>query len=169
MTPVRRLRPYTAKGIDAGQTLFWGGAIAFAPLTPAPHVGLLAAGLVRVDVGQSAPALSVTFFCSSMRVSSVPTSEVEQFYQQQLGERLTPPLQADRQHALQLRLQRSLQLEVAAAQATVDVCISGLGWFTVAGLPGRQGGQVLLDVWVPKGVEVFLRRPMPVSAVGLLN
>lgn len=45
--------------------------------------------------------------------------------------------------------------------AVADLAISGLpGWITIMS-PGIHGG-IRFRVWVPVGVEVFVRPPMPV-------
>ena len=58
-----------------------------------------------------------------------------------------------------------LQLQAA------DVSISGLGWLSIgalASLRRTEGAmRLVIDVWVPKGVEVSLRPPMPISGLPL--
>lgn len=52
-----------------------------------------------------------------------------------------------------------------------DIAISGLGWISVEpfGLPGEDNddeeevGELHLSIHVPKPVEIFVRRPLPVG------
>ena len=49
----------------------------------------------------------------------------------------------------------------ARGEGVADVCVSGLpGWVAVR-VPGARG-VVRLRVWVPAGIEVFVRPPLPV-------
>lgn len=52
--------------------------------------------------------------------------------------------------------------------AVVDIAVSGLpGWVAVSAPEGR--GPIELRLWAPRGVEVFVRPPLPVpSAVQVL-
>lgn len=68
-----------------------------------------------------------------------------------------------------LRLAKRLSLTTARGsselrpQALADIAISGVpGWVSVqAG--GRGGQRIDLDVWVPVGIEVFSRPPLPMT------
>jgi hypothetical protein len=65
-----------------------------------------------------------------------------------------------------LRMVREVELTVGAQYAPLtDVAVSGFGgWITVVAGSGRRAGVQLvrLQVWVPRGAEVFTRPPMPV-------
>lgn len=70
-----------------------------------------------------------------------------------------------------LRLAKETELEApkcGGLEAVADVAISGVpGWLTVycaCGGGKRSSAPVQVRVWVPVGVEVFIRPPMPVAS-----
>ena len=69
-----------------------------------------------------------------------------------------------------LRMVREIELTAGAQFAPLtDIAISGFGgWVTVVAGSGRRAGVqiVRLQVWVPRGAEVFTRPPMPVFPAG---
>jgi hypothetical protein len=66
-------------------------------------------------------------------------------------------------------LSREIELELTEMQQVADVCISGLGWVSVGALASLvdKGSpmRVRLAVWVPKGVTVSVRPPMPIGGL----
>ena len=53
-----------------------------------------------------------------------------------------------------------------AASPALGSDASGLGWISVGALASLRKAdsmRLVLDVWVPKGVQVALRPPMPIS------
>jgi len=65
-----------------------------------------------------------------------------------------------------LRKTERFELSVGKARSNLaDICPSGLGgWVTVwAGGGELNQGTIILDVHVPRGIEVFSRRALPVS------
>ena len=62
---------------------------------------------------------------------------------------------------------RTARLRLTPCEQAADLAISGLGWVSVGCLPTLQQGalEATLAVWVPRGVEVFVRPPMPVGGL----
>ena len=60
-----------------------------------------------------------------------------------------------------LRLAREVELHGTEFAATIaDVCVSGLpGWVAVVAGPGS--GTLRMRLWAPRGVEVYIRPPIP--------
>eukprot|EP00898_Chlorokybus_atmophyticus_P005502 jgi/Chlat1/5953/Chrsp4S06266 len=119
-------------------------------------------GVVRVDVIKAPPSVELTFFGPD----ALPIKNEEG------GTTLVPPLGPSRYSSLSISPVRDVSLllpEVSNAPAA-DVAISGLGWIRVgsvrSGRDRRVDNEVVLRVWAPKGVEVFLREPMPVEGLG---
>lgn len=69
-----------------------------------------------------------------------------------------------------LRMVREIELTAGAHMAPLtDIAFSGFGgWATLVAGSGRRAGvqRCLLQVWVPRGAEVFTRPPMPVFPAG---
>lgn len=156
LMPRGRMKPYTLSPPPLpGSTVFWGG-------------------LVRLDVLEAPPTLTLTFCGFNLNVAELPPgADAAAEYAAQAGLTLTPPL--TRESALDLgdlQLRRSVELHLEPLQQSADICVSGLGWISVGALPilrqkSRDG--VLMtakfDVWVPRGVEVSLRSPMPIGGL----
>jgi nitric-oxide synthase len=153
--PRGRMKPYTpppADGSLAGQTLFWGG-------------------LGRIDVLEAPPSIRLTFATAyGLRVSdAVPTAGADALYAAEVGRSLTPPLDLDSAAQLGgLELRREVEVELDEMAQACDISISGLGWVSVGALASlRKTGSMhaRLAVWAPKGVEVSVRQPMPITGL----
>lgn len=151
--PRGRVKPYTPTAYAAGSTFFWGG-------------------LVRVDVLEAPPALRLSFVAAfNLRVTHCEsTADADALYVAEAGRSLTPPLDVASATELGgLVLSREIELELTEMQQVADVCISGLGWVSVGALASLvdKGSpmRVRLAVWVPKGVTVSVRPPMPIGGL----
>ncbi|XP_057482305.1 putative nitric oxide synthase isoform X2 [Actinidia eriantha] len=136
-------------------------------------------GLVRIDVLKVLPHTCLTFFGpKALPIHLVTTDNADEFYQREVGILLTPPIGKERRDDwMGLETQRQLQLKFEdARRPACDVAISGLGWIAVEPV-GRSSGvsdlsleetekELLLNVHVPKPVEIFVRPPMPVGKAG---
>mmetsp|Transcript_46672 Transcript_46672/g.77203 ORF Transcript_46672/g.77203 Transcript_46672/m.77203 type:complete len:490 (+) Transcript_46672:161-1630(+) len=151
--PRGRMRPYTPPSPSVvPTTFFWGG-------------------LARFDVVTAPKALRLSFCAFNLRVHSRSTVLADNEYAAQVGRTLTPPLDpesAEQFGALQLR--RSVELNVRPMQQAADIAISGLGWVSVGCLNTLEdtraaGLLATIDVWVPRGVEVLVRPPMPIAGL----
>lgn len=124
-------------------------------------------GLVRVDVVSAPPETSVVFYGpSSLMV-----------YDQSLaGEHEALQLESDSKQQGLLGVQSvearggliMHELAVPTGQGLTSSCVADLA---ISGLPGWvaihapvNDQRILLRVWAPKGVEVFLRPPLPCPA-----
>ncbi|KAH7855084.1 hypothetical protein Vadar_021050 [Vaccinium darrowii] len=136
-------------------------------------------GLVRIDVLKALPQTCLTFYGpKALQIHLVPTTEADEFYQREVGNRLTPPTGkelGDNWRGLETQRQLQIICEDARRPAR-DVAISGLGWIAVEPI-GRSpevcdtnfkeaDRELLLAVHVPKPVEIFVRPPMPVGKGG---
>lgn len=68
-----------------------------------------------------------------------------------------------------LKVTKTVTVEATGLDdAVADIAVSGLpGWVAISAPRGR--GPISLRLWAPRGVEVFVRPPMPVpSAVQVL-
>ena len=110
----------------------------------------------------------------TLRVSEVRggPAAAQAAYDAGVGVAYTPPLSAA--SAAQLgALERAprVELDLREMEQAADISVSGLGWISVGALAslrrasGGGGGdmRIALDVWVPKGVLVSVRPPMPVG------
>ncbi|CAH2041915.1 unnamed protein product [Thlaspi arvense] len=158
------LDEWTAETIGSdglnGISIFWGG-------------------LVRIDVLKVLPETCLTFYGpKALQIHLVPTDKADEFYLRELGNRLTPPTGKERANSWTgLETKRQLQIKFEDAQRPAcDVAISGLGWIAVEPI-GRYRAtrdarledtekELLLDVLVPRPVEIFVRPPMPVGKGG---
>ena len=52
-------------------------------------------------------------------------------------------------------------------EQAADIAVSGLGWVTVSCLSTLEQPPLHaeIDVYAPRGVEVFVRRPMPIGGL----
>jgi nitric-oxide synthase len=154
--PRGRISPYTpAETAVAGSTFFWGG-------------------LVRIDVIEAPISARLSFVTAfELRVTQHPTPEAASFYEVEAGRTLTPPLSPQSAADLgALEMRKRVELDLDEMEQAADISISGLGWVSVgalASLRGKssrgRGTHAVMDVWVPKGVEVSLRPPMPIAGL----
>jgi len=154
MVPRSRVKPFTpqprGKGF-AGSSFFWGG-------------------LARFDVVAAPLALRLTFNAFGLRVAHCEhTADAERFYSAEAGVSLTPPLSRDSAAELGgLQLARAVELQLVANQHVADISISGLGWVGVsslATLAQPSSMATTINVWVPRGVKVSIRPPMPTGGL----
>ncbi|KAG0475897.1 hypothetical protein HPP92_012738 [Vanilla planifolia] len=133
-------------------------------------------GLVRIDVLQALPNTRLSFFGPrKLPIFMVLTAEADQFYDKEIGVSLTPPSEEQREVWPGLESLKQLKIKFDDKKRPVcDIAVSGLGWIAVEpfGLEvdGTEtlpcDGELLLDVRVPKPVEIFLRPPLPVGSAG---
>ena len=155
--PRGRISPYTPTPSDggplAGTSYFWGG-------------------LVRVDVLEAPTCARLTFISAySLRVATCDggAAAAQAFYDAEVGTTLTPPLStasAEQLGALEMR--QRVELDLEQNRQAADISVSGLGWISIgalASLRAAAGGSMraVLEVWVPRGVQVSLRPPMPIA------
>lgn len=138
-------------------------------------------GLVRVDVQEALPETCLTFYGpKALPIHLVPTDKADEFYEREVGTLLTPPSDKEKAESwagLQIRRQLQIKSEDVERPAC-DVAISGLGWIAIEPI-GRSYGvlnsdleeserkELILEVHVPKPVEIFVRSPLPVGKNGL--
>jgi nitric-oxide synthase len=156
--PRGRVKPYTPvlDGHLAGTSFFWGG-------------------LVRVDVLAAPLCARLTFVSPyTLRVSHVAggAAAATAHYDAEVGRTLTPPLTRESAAQLgELEMAQRVELSLAEMEQAVDVSISGLGWVSVGALAslrkakGVASMDVVLEVYAPRGVQVSLRPPMPISGL----
>lgn len=137
-------------------------------------------GLVRVDVQEALPETCLTFYGpKALPIHLVPTDKADEFYEREVGTLLTPPSDKEKAESwagLQIRRQLQIKSEDVERPAC-DVAISGLGWIAIEPI-GRSYGvlnsdleeserkELILEVHVPKPVEIFVRSPLPVGKNG---
>ena len=152
VAPRRAIRPFTpAEPAVAGTSYFLGG-------------------LARIDVVAAPPSMRLSFCAFGLRVHTVPTAEAEAAHAANAGAEWTPPLDRDSAAELgALTLRRTVDLELTPMAQAADLAISGLGWVSVGALASLRRGdgalKATLDVWLPKGVELFVRPPMPIAGL----
>ncbi|KAF3324765.1 nitric oxide-associated protein [Carex littledalei] len=140
-----------------GNSLFWGG-------------------LVRIDAIKVLARTRLTFYGPRrIQTTMVPFNEADDFYQREVGLTLTPPTGKDNTETWPgLEAVKQLQIKYTKKIGPAcDIAISGLGWISVEpfGLPGEdkddeeETGELHLSIHVPKPVEIFVRRPLPVGKV----
>ncbi|KAK8938960.1 putative nitric oxide synthase [Platanthera zijinensis] len=167
LAPQSRLRgqsfPVNSKGNPAapdivilnGFSFFWGG-------------------LVRIDVLKVLPQTRLRFFGPrKLQIVMVPTAEADKFYHKEVGVSLTPPSEKQRDQWPGLQSVHPLKIKFEGQKRPAsDIAISGLGWISVEpyGLEmgenehvDYKGGELHLDVHLPRPVEVFVRPPLPVG------
>lgn len=153
--PRGRIKPYTPK-IDVpleGTSLFWGG-------------------LVRIDVLTAPIAARLSFVSAyTLRVShwtdGIATAGAH--YDAEAGRSLTPPLTPESAAQLgELEMRLRVEVDLNPMEQAADISISGLGWVSIGALASMRQTEpmkAVLEVWVPKGVQVSLRPPMPVAGL----
>ena len=117
--------------------------------------------------------MRLSFCASNLKVTRCDdTADAAAHYASGVGTELTPPLsRASAAELGALVMRKRIELELSPMDVAADVSISGLGWVAVGALaslraPASPGAmRVVIDVWVPQGVEVSLRRPMPVGGL----
>ena len=156
--PRGRIKPYTPPldGPLEGKSFFWGG-------------------LVRVDVLEAPLAARLSFVSAyTLSVSSCTggAEAAQAHYDENVGKTLTPPLTpASAADLGGLQMAQRIELELFEMEQAADVAISGLGWVSVGALAslrpaGRKASQrMVMEVWVPRGVQVSLRPPMPIAGL----
>ena len=86
---------------------------------------------------------------------------------------LTPPLSPESAAELGAleRTKERLEIELNPLEQAADLSISGLGWVSLGALASLRKAtdenamRMVIDVWVPKGVQVSLRPPMPIAGL----
>jgi len=138
---------------EAGWSVLWGG-------------------FLRVDVLKAPVCARLVFFGpKGVALRGVETADAAAFVERELGGQLTPP--STREAALALGVmeeKRTLTFAVNLGEASVDVAVSGLGWFTVVGVQqSGLGGEMIIRLHAPRAVELFVRKPMPVRWEGFAD
>ena len=156
--PRGRIAPYTPKVERPlpGTSFFWGG-------------------LVRVDVLQAPLCARLSFVSAyALRVSQLEEGEdADAHYASAVGRTLTPPLTVESATELgTLEMRKRVEVDLHEMQQAADISVSGLGWISVGALASlRRGGEsdgsmrAVLEVWVPRGVQVSVRPPMPITGL----
>ncbi|EPS73812.1 nitric oxide associated 1, partial [Genlisea aurea] len=157
LAPKSRLRgesfpKHRLSGGLTGFTIFWGG-------------------LVRIDIIKALPTARLTFYGpKALQLHLVPTEQGDEFYQEQVGILLTPPTgkeKASSSRWMGLGAKRHLHLKYQDTERRgYDVAVSGVGWMRVEAADGGEVREIDLAVHVPKGVEIFVRPPLPVGNDG---
>lgn len=150
--PRGKMKPYTPQAPSVpGVSYFWGG-------------------LARLDVVHAPPAMRLSFCTGAggLVVHTCATTDAEAEHAAKAGVEWTPP--QDRESAAEigpLVLHRTARLKLTPMQQSADLAISGLGWVSVGCLSTLQVGplEATIGVWVPRGVEVFVRPPMPIGSL----
>jgi nitric-oxide synthase len=122
-------------------------------------------GFLRVDLLEMPACARLVFFGpKTVTLRGVETAEADAYYEAELGRELTPPATAEAARGLGvMEEKRSLEFRVAPGQRTIDVAVSGLGWFSVVGVQqSGLAGDARIRLWSPRAVELFVRKPMPV-------
>ncbi|CAM6093130.1 unnamed protein product [Calypogeia fissa] len=162
------------EGVLGGYSLFWGG-------------------IARIDVIKAPKDLKFTFYGpTAIRVLRVPTEEADEFYQDNIGRKLTPPSSSavGQWAGLEKVQEISLIAEKLSKKPAGDVAISGLGWFTIgkanvieddvaedddgtiaSATAGDEDSQdlynedeeILIVLHIPKTVEMFVRPSIPLG------
>jgi len=130
ITPKKLLKPKVYQLIGE-QTLFLGG-------------------LVRIDQASKSRNSFVCYISNELEIHRTKLENAESLYQKHLGELLTPPT-AEEVDKLPGLVKHSFRL---TAGEKSDIVISGLGWIAV------DGESVSIDVFVPKGIGVHLRKAL---------
>ena len=154
ISPRGRMKPYTPRApASAGTSYFWGG-------------------IARFDLVKAPSAMRLTFFAFGLKViGPVPSGEADAYYEANAGVELTPPLDPTSAKEMGgLVMRKSVELNLVPMRQAADIAISGLGWISVGCLDTLAGSNrgaldATIDVWVPKGVEVRVRPPMPVAGL----
>ena len=69
------------------------------------------------------------------------------------------------------RTKERLEIELNPLEQAADLSISGLGWVSLGALASLRKAtdenamRMVIDVWVPRGVQVSLRPPMPIAGL----
>lgn len=114
--------------LNSGQTLFLGG-------------------LAKVDFKEGERQSFTIYVSNLLNIHRTKLEKSEDLYRKHLGTMLVPP------YAGELSIVEELEKkELKIISRKTDIVISGLGWITVNSDKG-----CLLDISVPKGVEVFIR------------
>ena len=153
--PRGRIKPYTpAVAAASGSSFFWGG-------------------LARIDVLEAPLCARLTFVTAyALKVEQCREAPeaAENFYQAEVGRTLTPPLTPESAQQMgELVMKQRVELELSEMTQSADISISGLGWVSVGALASLRrsdaGMACVIEVWVPQGVQVSLRPPMPIAGL----
>ncbi|XP_024530145.1 putative nitric oxide synthase [Selaginella moellendorffii] len=131
-----------------GTTMFWGG-------------------IARIDVLKAPQNTRLTFYASAaLRVHKVLTSEADEFYKRELGKTLVPPSDERASAWPGLDHRNKFTFDYDDTRPVGDIAISGLGWMRMEFLQTESGVEdsLELEVYVPRGIEVFRRPAIPVGA-----
>lgn len=140
-------------------------------------MSVLWGGFVRLDVVKVPPYVGFRFYGpSALAKETVPTSQADPFYKEELGKKLTPPTCAEGWPGLEGRHSLNLKFD-SWERPACDIAISGLGWMTIEcgyadymeELEAQDVGMdktVEVVVHVPRSVEIFIRPSLPVGTRG---
>lgn len=123
ITPTKEIKPVVYQ-LTSGQTLFLGG-------------------LARFDLVTEAKMGVTLYFANSLPLHRRKTQGADEFYQQHVGQLLTPPLEAEKLPPL---VPHTFKITEKS-----DIVYSGLGFITV-----KAPAQV--TAYAPKGIKVLVRK-----------
>lgn len=126
--PDRTIKPKVYQ-LNEGQTLFLGG-------------------LGRIDFIRGERQPFVVYASNSLYIHRTKLDKADDFYEKHIGELLVPPAGEER-NMLPAMVRQHFKITPGTP---TDMVISGLGWIAF----GQEG--LLIDVYAPSGVGVFLRR-----------
>ncbi|MCO5582763.1 hypothetical protein L7F22_036662 [Adiantum nelumboides] len=140
-------------------------------------MSVLWGGFVRLDVVKVPPYVGFRFYGpTSIPKETVPTSEADVFYKEELGKRLTPPTSAEGWSGLESQHTLNLKFDFWNRPAC-DIAISGFGWMTIEcgytdHMEDLEAQNLAVDktvqvvVHVPRSVEIFVRPSLPIGTRG---
>jgi ribosome biogenesis GTPase A len=109
-------------------------------------------GIAKIDFLNGEDKFFSFFLSHNVTIHKTNMLNGDEFYNKHIGERLRPVISLDlnelklKKHSFNLKCNMFSLLNY-------DVSISGLGWFSISGK-----GFMQLDVYVPDGVNVYLRK-----------
>jgi len=130
ITPRTAIKPRVYQ-LKGNQTLYWGG-------------------LARIDQIGDTKNTFVCYLSNDLKIHRTKLSNAESMYEKHLGELLSPPT-IDEAKTMPKQAKHSFNI---TGKSKVDIVISGLGWVTV------DGDRTNVDVYVPKGIGVHIRKAL---------
>ncbi|MCO5597272.1 hypothetical protein L7F22_051348 [Adiantum nelumboides] len=140
-------------------------------------MSVLWGGFVRLDVVKVPPYVGFRFYGpTSIPKETVPTSEADVFYKEELGKKLAPPTSAEGWSGLESQHTLNLKFD-SWNRPACDIAISGFGWMTIEcgyadHMEDLEAQNLAVDktvqvvVHVPRSVEIFVRPSLPIGTRG---
>lgn len=111
-----------------------------------PGQSLYYGGLARMDFIKGERNSFINYFSNQLKIHRTKTTNADDLYQKQVGNLLQPPF--DKAHHLPSMVHQSYEFAEDR-----EIVISGLGWVHIP-------KHCKTTIWVPKGVDVFTRKPL---------